>query len=92
MPLLYLSIAWLAGTFTGSFIALPIWVLAAAPLFFIPAIFLRNHRRALVISGLCLLLLLGGALRYQSSIQMADNTSLQFYNDKGMVQVDGSIS
>ncbi|MCX6008203.1 MAG: DNA internalization-related competence protein ComEC/Rec2, partial [Chloroflexi bacterium] len=42
--------------------------------------------------GLCLLLLLGGALRYQSSIQPADNTSLQFYNDKGMVQVDGSIS
>ncbi len=92
MPLLYLSIAWLAGTFTGSFLVLPIWVPAAALLFIIPAIFLRNHRRALIVSGLCLLMLLGGVLRYQSSIQPADNTSLQFYNDKGNVQVEGMVA
>ena len=71
---------------------MPAWVLAAALLFFILAIFLRNHRRAMIICRPLPAALLGGALRYQSSVQPSDNTSLQFYNNKGDVRVEGMVS
>ncbi|MBN1375697.1 MAG: DNA internalization-related competence protein ComEC/Rec2 [Dehalococcoidia bacterium] len=92
MPLLYISIAWLAGIFTGHLIALPLWVMASALLFFILSVFIKSRRRFLIGSGFCLLALLGGAVRYQSSIPPSDNTSLQFYNDKGTLQVEGMVS
>lgn len=92
MPLLYISIAWLAGVFAGSFIALPAWSPVLALPVLLSAIFIRNRRRIILTAGFCLLALLAGVLRYESSSQIADNTSLQFYNGKGTVLLEGMIS
>jgi competence protein ComEC len=92
VPLLYISIAWLAGIFIGSLITLPAWALLLPLPFLLSAIFLRNHRRLILTAGFCLLALCGGILRYASSIQVADNSSLQFYNGKGPVIVEGMIA
>ncbi|MGD0855969.1 MAG: DNA internalization-related competence protein ComEC/Rec2 [Dehalococcoidia bacterium] len=92
MPLLYVSVAWLIGILAGSVIAVPAWAPAVGLLLFIPAIFIGSRRRVLIVCGFCLLALLGGVLRYQSSVPPTDSTSLQFYNGRGIVRVEGSIS
>jgi competence protein ComEC len=92
LPLLYISVAWLAGTFTGSLIQVPAWLLALALPLLICAIFMRSQRRLLITTAFCLLALVGSAVRYQSSIQTVDYTSLQFYNGRGTVTVHGTIS
>lgn len=92
MPLLYLSISWIAGTFAGSMVMLPAWMLAFSLITIIPAVFLPGCRKTILLVGLCYLSLMGGALRYQATIQPQESTQLQFYNGKGVVQVVGMVS
>lgn len=73
-------------------IALPVWSIIVAIPVLVAAIFIRNRRRAIFAAGLCMIALAGGAVRYQSSIQLADNTSLQYFNDSGAVLVQGMVS
>jgi len=51
-----------------------------------------KHRRSLAVLALCLLALPGGALVYQSSLQTLNATQVQYYNDKGNVQLAGVIA
>ncbi|MDD5312257.1 MAG: DNA internalization-related competence protein ComEC/Rec2 [Dehalococcoidia bacterium] len=92
MPLLYLSISWLTGIFIGSIIALSPWLLAPCLAVIIPAIFLKRYRKILLLSAFCYLAVIGGTLRYQSTIQPLDNTRLQYYNGKGVCQIQGMVS
>jgi hypothetical protein len=86
MPLLYVSIAWLAGLLAGSVIDIPPWLLAL-PLPVIPLFFLMpNHRRFLAILALCLLALPGGALVYRSSQQPLNDGLVKYYNEKGSIR------
>jgi len=92
MWLLYVSCAWVAGIFLGSKVSLP-WLalfLGLMPFALIP--FLRNSRKALIIAGLCLFALLGGGLRFSSSLPPADEQSLRFYNDAGIVETHGMVA
>jgi competence protein ComEC len=92
MWLLYVSCAWVAGVFLGSNVSLP-WLallLGLIPFALIP--FLPSIRKTLIVAGLCLLALLGGGLRFPSSLPPADEHSLQFYNDKGITEIQGMVA
>jgi len=92
MPLFYLSLSWLAGIFTGSFIALPVWLLAIPFAAIAPVLLLRRYRKTIILAGFCLLIFIAGALRYQSTLRPLDHTQLQFYNDDRIVQFEGMIT
>ena len=92
MWLLYISCAWVAGIFIGSKVSLPLVALALGflPLAFIP--FLSNHKKTLIVTGLCLFAFLSGGLRFSSSLPQIDGHSLCFYNDKGIVEIRGMVT
>ncbi|HEY78877.1 MAG TPA: ComEC/Rec2 family competence protein [Dehalococcoidia bacterium] len=91
MPLIYLSCAWVAGIFAGASVALhpAIVLIGLMPL---PLLFwFRRHRRAIILTSLCVIAFLGGALYFQSSRPANDETSLQFYNEQGTVEIKGVV-
>jgi len=91
MWLLYISCAWVAGIFLGSKVGLPLLALSLGllPFLFIPLF--HDSKKTLIVIGLCLLALLGGGLRFPSSLSQIDEHSLCFYNDKGTVEIQGMI-
>jgi competence protein ComEC len=90
--LLYVSFAWVAGVFLGSKIALPWLALFIGLIPFVLIPFLSGSKKALIVAGLCLLALLGGGLRFASSLPPADEHSLYFYNDKGTTEIQGMVT
>ncbi len=96
MSLIYLSCAWVAGILLGYILLgaefnLPL-VFLFTGLVPLPLLFLaRQHRKLIILSSLCLLALFGSALRYQSSLPIVDQHSLQFYNDRGTVEIKGLV-
>lgn len=92
MPLLLVGLAWLSGITAGAVFTIPAWTLALALPFSAAALLCRQQRRAFILAAICLLALCGGALRCQSHLPAADNTTLQFYNEKGKLQVEGMVT
>lgn len=92
MWLLYVSCAWVVGVLLGSYAELPMVTLAISlvPLALIP--FLSDSRKALIVTGLCLLALFGGGLHAASIAPAPDEHSLSFYNDRGTVVIRGTIT
>ncbi|MGQ9546963.1 MAG: ComEC/Rec2 family competence protein, partial [Dehalococcoidia bacterium] len=92
MWLLYVSCAWVAGVFLGSKVDPP-WLalfLGLIPFALIPVHY--SSRRTLIVAGLCLLAILAGALRYPSLFPAEDEHSLRFYNDTGIVEIQGMVA
>ena len=75
----------------GSKIALPwgIVFIGLIPICIIP--FLLQYKKHLLLVGFCLLALFGGCLRLQSSLPVINEQHLQFYNDKGTVEIEGIV-
>jgi len=92
MWLLYVSCAWVAGIFLGSKIGLPLFVLAFGLIPFALIPFLRSKRNILIVAGLCLFTVLGGAFYFPSSLPPADEHSLYLYNDLGIVEIQGIVT
>ena len=92
MPLLYVSAAFLTGLLIGPLTAWPVWLPAVPAPLFLCAIFIRRHRKALILAAVCLLALAGGALRYQSSLHALDSAMLQYYNGRGEAKVTGTVA
>jgi len=91
MPLIYLSCAWVAGIFLGSKFNPPLILLFIG---FIPLTLLfltRNYKKPIILTSLCLFVLFGGALCFQSSLSTIDENHLQFYNDQGTVEIKGIV-
>jgi competence protein ComEC len=91
MPLIYLSCAWVAGIFAGASVALhpAIVFIGLIPL---PLLFwFRRQRRAIILTSLCVIAFLGGAIYFQSGQPANDETSLQFYNERGTVEIKGVV-
>ena len=91
MWLLYVSCAWVAGIFLGSKIGLPLFTLAFGLIPFALIPFMRSKRKILVVAGLCLFTLLGGGLHFPPSLPPVDEHSLYFYNDQGIVEIQGIV-
>jgi competence protein ComEC len=51
-----------------------------------------GSRKTLIVAGLCLLAILGGVIRCPSLFPPADEHSLRFYNDKGIVEIQGMVA
>jgi competence protein ComEC len=92
MWLPYVSCAWVAGVFLGSKICLPLFALALGLIPFALIPFLPNSKKTLIVASLCLLALFGGGLRFPSSLPPVDEHSLCFYNDTGIVEIQGMVS
>jgi competence protein ComEC len=90
--LLYVSCAWVAGIFLGSKISPPLLALAFGLIPFALIPFLPGNRKTLIVAGLCLLALFGGTFRFPSSLPPADEHSLRFYNDTGIVEIQGIVA
>jgi competence protein ComEC len=91
MTLIYLSAAWVIGIYLGSKIVLPwsIIFIGLIPLCLIP--FLLQYKKHLLIAGFCLFALVGGCIRLQSSLPIINEQHIQFYNDKGTVEIEGMV-
>jgi len=76
----------------GSKVGIP---LLALPFGFLPLLFIPispNSKKILIVIGLCLFALLGGMLRFPSSLPEVDEHSLCFYNDEGIVEIQGMVA
>jgi len=91
VSLIYLSCAWAAGILLGSKFNLPLAfiLLGLVPLPLL--LFLRQHRKQIILSSLSLIVLLSGAAYFQSSLPTVDGSSLQFYNDGEPVTIKGTV-
>ena len=92
MWLLYVSCAWVAGIFLGSKLSPPLLALAFGLIPFALIPFLPNSKKTLIIAGLCLFAILGGGLHFPSSLPPADEHSLRFYNDAGIIEIQGMVA
>ncbi len=92
MWLLYISCAWVGGIFLGSKVSIPLFALpfGLLPLLSIPLA--PNSKKTLIVAALCLFALLGGSLRFQSSLPQIGEHSLCFYNDKGTAEIQGMVA
>jgi len=91
MTLIYLSLAFIIGVLLGSKIHLPLWALAIA-LLPLPLLLLKKHTKTIITTSLCLLALLGGVVRYQSTLLVINENNAQFYNDQDAVVLEGVIA
>ena len=92
MWLLYVSCAWVAGIFLGSKTSLPFLALSVGLIPFLLIPFLPGSKKTLIVAGLCLLAIFGGSLRFPSITPSVDEDSLSFYNDIGVVQLQGMVA
>ena len=90
MKLICLSLCWIAGICLGAWAGYPWVAISAIALVALLAFPLRRSHALLMC--LCLVALLGGILRIQSTLPTADKDTLQSYNDKGIVTIKGLIA
>ncbi|MFC1985770.1 DNA internalization-related competence protein ComEC/Rec2 [Chloroflexota bacterium] len=68
------------------------WALIFIGLVPLPLLFVLGQRRKLIIlASLCLIAFFSGAFRFQSSLPGTDENHLQFYNDRGTVEIKGLV-
>ena len=91
MTLIYLSCAWVAGIFLGSEFNLPLAFVFTGLIPLSLLFFLRQHRKPIILTSLCLIALFGSASYFQSSLPVVNENYLQFYNEKGTVEIKGLI-
>jgi competence protein ComEC len=56
-----------------------------------PARLAKRQRKLAILASLCLLALFGGAWRYQLSQPLSDSSHIRFYNNRGNVEVRGTV-
>ena len=92
MLLIFLSCAWIIGILLGMKLSIPpIWLavsLLPLPLFFV----FRQHKKLVITAALLILAVLGGIVRYQSSLPVVNENYVQYYNDRSAVELKGMVS
>lgn len=91
MPLIYLSGAWVAGTFLGAKFNPPV-LLVLIGLVPLPLLFCSSHRKLIIMASLCLTAFVGGMVHFQSSLPVDDENHLQFYNGQDNVEIKGMVA
>jgi competence protein ComEC len=91
MILISVSVAWVLGTLVGTRLGLPAWTMALA-LLPLPLLFFRRRTRLTIASSICLLALLGGALRAHTNIAAPGPGDIRFYNDGPASTVTGVVA
>lgn len=91
MRLIYLSLSWIAGIYLGAWAGFPWGAISIAIAGVALLAFLLRRNQALLLL-LCLVALLGGILRFQLTVSTVDENILQYYNDKGIVEIRGLVA
>lgn len=92
MLLIYLSCVWVAGIFLGSQLNVPL-ALSLAGLIPLPLLFFtRRHRKPIILVSLGIITILAAAAYSYSSLHVVDEKSVQFYNDRGSVEIRGVVA
>ncbi len=91
MILIILSLAWVLGVWLGSQIApSPLWFLVGAiPLLFV---FVRRWRGKAVLTALAILLLVGGAIFFDSNKTIIDDNHVSSYVGQSAFTFEGTVS
>jgi len=76
----------------GSRFNLPLPLIATGLVPLLLLFLLHRHKKPVILASLCLFALFGGAGRFQSSLPAVNEGSLQFYNDRGVVEIRGMVS
>ena len=92
VTLIYLSCAWVVGIFLGSEFNLPLALILTGLIPLSLLFFLRQYRKLIILTSLCLIALFGSASYFQSSLPSADENYLQLYNEKGTVEIRGMVN
>jgi competence protein ComEC len=92
LSLIYLSCAWIAGIFLGAIYNIPLPLLLVGLITLPLPFFLRQHRKTATLIALGAIILCGGILRFQPDSTSADAGSLQFYNDRGALEIKGIVN
>ncbi len=92
MPLLYLSSAWLLGTYLGAKILFPMTVLFLGLIPLCLLIFLPHHRKQLLLLSFCLLAFFGATFRFQTTQLIVNEQHLSFYHNREIVEITGIVS
>ncbi len=92
MSLIYLSCAWLAGIVAGSEFDLPLALAFTGLLPLALLFYFRERKKLLLLTCLCLVAFFGGAACFQSSLPANNADNLQFYNDRGIVEIRGLVN
>jgi len=90
MKLIYISLSWLIGIILGMWFGFQ-WIIIPIVYTIAVVAFLTRRRRSLLFL-LCLVFLLGGIIRYESTVAHFDESSISFYNDRGTVQMEGLVA
>ncbi|TET13589.1 MAG: DNA internalization-related competence protein ComEC/Rec2 [Dehalococcoidia bacterium] len=90
MRLIYLSSSWIIGIYLGMWAGFHWAAIAAVAGVALLAFLLRRGKALLLV--LCLIVLVGGIFRFQTTVPNVDESTLQFHNDKGVVQIKGLVA
>ena len=92
MPLILLSAAWLAGIYLGTKFDLPLVLLSVSlsPLPFL--LFLKKHRKKIILTSLSLVAFFTAAWYAHQSLNIINTDDLRYCNDRGIVSIRGVVA
>ena len=89
MTPLYLSVAWMAGIYLASRIALPVAMWGLVSLLPLSVVWLWRREPRVRLAALCVLFAVLGGLRYSAALARPGEDDVSAYNDQGRVAVVG---
>ncbi|MBI2854636.1 MAG: ComEC/Rec2 family competence protein [Chloroflexi bacterium] len=93
LTLVWISIAWVTGTYLGSYVAPPWFFLPAVLLPLTPAIILSKSKRpSFILAALSLIALVGAMSRTSAYSAAATDQTVVAYKERGEVSVRGTVS
>ncbi|MCJ7604533.1 MAG: ComEC/Rec2 family competence protein, partial [Dehalococcoidales bacterium] len=92
MILISLSLAWVAGIFLGSHLAVPPWLLLAGLAPFPLGLSTRRYRKAVIVGALGIFLFIGAGVYSHGTLYSTDETALRYYNDRGTYELRGTVA
>jgi competence protein ComEC len=89
--LILLSAAWVAGIYLGTRFDLPLLLLLAGLVPLPLLLFFSKYRKWIIIGSLSLMALFAAAWYAYQSLNVVDVDDLRFYNDRGTIDVRGTV-
>jgi len=91
VALIYLSCTWVAGIFLGFTFSLPP-ALVAISFLPLPLLLLKQYRKPVILTSLCLFAFFGVAFYSQSILPLTNEGHIKFYNDTEISTIKGMVS
>lgn len=92
MLLIYLSCAWIAGTWLGYYFNVPPLLSVVGLIPILALFFTRNYRKLLVLAGLGIIIIVAASGYAYTSLYSVDEGKVRYYNDSGVTEIKGTIA